>query len=80
MISITVDGTGVQMFFEVSRAVILYQAEEGTIQFAAVFRKGQILFNEELSRGVNRDKSCLAALALDAKMHDAVTALHVAHP
>jgi hypothetical protein len=43
-------------------------------------RERQIFLDEPLRHGMHRHEADLVALALDAKMHDTLTALHVAHP
>ena len=73
------------MLVERARAVVFHGPEEGTVQDLmllppAVFRHCQILPDQPLRHRVNGNKADLVALALDAEMHHALAALHVAEP
>jgi len=58
--------------------IVFYRAEQGAVQSPAVLPHRQIFLNQPLCHRVYRNKANLVALSLDAKVDDALTALHVA--
>jgi len=50
------------------------------INAPAVASQLQIFFDKPLHHRVNENKTDLVAFSLDAKVHDTLTALHVAEP
>lgn len=62
------------------RPVIPDRAEQGTGRVAGVAGERQVFLDEPLRHCVRRHKPHLAALALDAEVQDALTALHILHP
>ena len=60
-------------------AIVLDGPEEGTGHVGAVAREREIFLDQPLRRGMHGNKPDFVALALDPKMHHALTALNVPH-
>jgi hypothetical protein len=79
-----VDGARIEMFVEHACAVIFGRPEEGTVQIypllRPVFRHLQVLTNEPKGHRMQRDVANLAALALDAQVHQPFASLHIPQP
>ena len=82
---VVIDGARIEVLIKRPCAIVRHRPEEGRVQAfmahpPAVLPRFEVFTDKPQHHRVNGNKPDFVALAVDAKMHDALAALHIAQP